>query len=278
MLRLLAQAELSESVQVDSAGTGRYEDYLIDEIIPFVDAYSVWKGPTHDIVAHQKHLFSTLSFAFPVPGEHGSANLGLPDLLFFAVFLGATARFGLRTGLTWICMTLSFGTTTLLGAFAGLTIFLGLPIARARRLAPSVVGALNAIAIGILVYLIVEIAGSATTPLLRALSGWHNGATGHGAPTSLPVAMLIAYVGGLLVGLVGLGALAARFTKAGASAGAEKPLALAGMIAIGIGAHNFAEGLAVGLARWVGLAVAAWLHAAGSPWRDNAPSWGRVTL
>ena len=56
-------------------------------IIPFVDAYSVWKGPTHDIVAHQRHLFTTLSFAFPVPGEHGSANLGMPDLLFFAVFL-----------------------------------------------------------------------------------------------------------------------------------------------------------------------------------------------
>ena len=30
-----------------------------------------------------------LSFAFPVPGEHAAANLGVPDLLFFALFLGA---------------------------------------------------------------------------------------------------------------------------------------------------------------------------------------------
>lgn len=188
---------------------------------------------------------------------------------------------------------LSFGTTTLLGAFAGLTIFLGLPIARARRLSPSVVGALNAIAIGILVYLIVEIAGNATTPLLRGLSGWHNGATGHGAPAPLPLAMLIAYVGGLLAGLVGLGALAARFAKAGAAAGTEKPLALAGMIAVGIGAHNFAEGLAIGASAAAGAtAIAAGLilgfalHnategfgiAAPLAGRGAVPSWAQLGL
>ena len=40
---------------------------------------------------------TTLSFAFPVPGEQNTAQLGLPDLLFFALFLAATARWGLRT-------------------------------------------------------------------------------------------------------------------------------------------------------------------------------------
>ncbi len=106
-------------------------------IIPFIDAYSVWKGPTHHIVEHQRHLFTALSFAFPVPGEHGSANLGLPDLLFFAVFLAATARFGLRTGLTWICMTLSFGATMALAVEFDVSGLPALPLLSLGFLAPN---------------------------------------------------------------------------------------------------------------------------------------------
>jgi hypothetical protein len=87
---------------------------LVAAIIPFVDGYSVWRGPTRHIVHEQRELFTTLSFAFPVPGEHGSANLGLPDLLFFAVFLAASDRFLLRPWLTWILMVASFGATTAL--------------------------------------------------------------------------------------------------------------------------------------------------------------------
>jgi hypothetical protein len=106
-------------------------------IIPFVDAYSVWRGPTHHIVEHQQHLFTTLSFAFPVPGEHGSANLGLPDLMFFAVFLAATARFGLRTNLTWICMTLSFGATMALAVEFDLSGLPALPLLSLGFLLPN---------------------------------------------------------------------------------------------------------------------------------------------
>ena len=106
-------------------------------IIPFVDAYSVWKGPTHHIVEHQQHLFTTLSFAFPVPGEHGSANLGLPDLLFFAVFLGATARFRLRPYLTWACLTLSFGATMALAVYFDVTGLPALPLLSLAFLLPN---------------------------------------------------------------------------------------------------------------------------------------------
>ena len=74
---------------------------LVAAIIPWVDAYSVWRGPTKEIVEHHEHVFTVLSFAFPVPGEHAAANLGVPDLLFFALFLAAAARFGLRVVLTW---------------------------------------------------------------------------------------------------------------------------------------------------------------------------------
>jgi hypothetical protein len=107
-------------------------------IIPFVDAYSVWRGPTHHIVEHEQHLFSTLSFAFPVPGEHGSANLGLPDLLFFAVFLASTARFGLRTYATWIGMTLSFGATMALAVYFDLSGLPALPLLSLGFLLPNV--------------------------------------------------------------------------------------------------------------------------------------------
>jgi hypothetical protein len=80
-------------------------------IVPWVDAISVWRGPTKHIVTHQRDLFTTFSFAFPVPGEENTAQLGLPDLMFFALFLGAADRWGLRTKLTWAAMALSFGAT-----------------------------------------------------------------------------------------------------------------------------------------------------------------------
>lgn len=183
-------------------------------MIPFVDAYSVWRGPTRHIISDRPEVFSALAFAFPLPGERqafvswrtplagepdgydvlrepggmrndelltdangdgevgwleaeleagrdytytvvaldgprtaraevvaraddvndgpepgeptgdrlaptsvevdsadSSAKLGIPDLLFFALFLAATDRFGLRRRTTWLLMTASFGTT-----------------------------------------------------------------------------------------------------------------------------------------------------------------------
>jgi hypothetical protein len=84
---------------------------IVAVIVPWVDAYSVWRGPTSDIVENHEHVFTTLSFAFPVPGENNSAQLGLPDLLFFALFLAAAARFGLRVRLTWLALVASFALT-----------------------------------------------------------------------------------------------------------------------------------------------------------------------
>jgi predicted phosphodiesterase len=84
---------------------------LVALLIVPVDIYSVFRGPTKVIVEQQPQVFDALSIAFPLPGEANSAQLGLPDVLFFALFLGATVRFGLRPGLTWVLMTLSFGAT-----------------------------------------------------------------------------------------------------------------------------------------------------------------------
>jgi hypothetical protein len=84
---------------------------LVAVIIPWVDAYSVWRGPTKQIVNHHEHVFDVLSFAFPVPGEHSAAQLGVPDLLFFALFLGAAHRFGLRVAWTWLALVGCLGLT-----------------------------------------------------------------------------------------------------------------------------------------------------------------------
>ena len=84
---------------------------LIAVLIVPVDIFSVARGPTKEIVENQPQVFNALSIAFPLPGEHNSAQLGLPDVLFFSLFLGAADRFGLRVWLTWILMALSFGAT-----------------------------------------------------------------------------------------------------------------------------------------------------------------------
>jgi ZIP family zinc transporter len=147
-----------------------------------------------------------------------------------------------------------------------------------RNISPSAIGALNAIAIGILVYLVVEIAGNATAPLVQAVRQFHAGSASGWHLSGF----VLAYIGGLFVGLVGLGALATRLTKR-AAAQAHDPYVLAAIIAIGIGAHNFAEGLAIGAsaasgatAIAVGLIVGFGLHNATEGFGIAAPLAGRV--
>ena len=110
---------------------------LVALIVPWVDAISVWRGPTKHIVTHQRQVFTTFSIAFPVPGEENTAQLGLPDILFFALFLAATVRFGLRTRLTFIAMTLSFGATLALAVGFDINGLPALPLLALGFLAPN---------------------------------------------------------------------------------------------------------------------------------------------
>ena len=87
---------------------------LIALIIPWVDALSVWRGPTDYVVSEQPSLFERVSIAFRLPGEEGSANIGPPDILFFALFLSAAQRFGLRVVWTWFTMVGFLSATLLL--------------------------------------------------------------------------------------------------------------------------------------------------------------------
>jgi hypothetical protein len=92
-------------------------------IIP-VDIYSVAQGPTKTILEKKPGVFDWLSVSFPVPGEENAAQLGLPDVLFFALFVGAADRFGLRPERTWLLCVLSFSAILPLAAWRDLS---GLP-------------------------------------------------------------------------------------------------------------------------------------------------------
>jgi hypothetical protein len=99
---------------------------IVAAIIPVVDSISVWRGPTRHIVEERPEVFGALSYAFPVPDE-GSFQLGLPDLLFFALFLGAAARWALRVPLTWLALVASFGVTMWLAIYVDPLDLGGLP-------------------------------------------------------------------------------------------------------------------------------------------------------
>ena len=86
-------------------------------IVPWVDAYSVFRGPTGNIVEHHSEIFTYFSFEFTLPHERDDPRLGIPDLLFFALFLAAARRFSLRTGWTWLGMVSALGATIALAAW-----------------------------------------------------------------------------------------------------------------------------------------------------------------
>lgn len=89
---------------------------LVAVLIVPVDLYSVAQGPTKEITENRPEVFDALSIFMRIPGTNSAGEplapqLGLPDVLFFALFLGACARFALRIGPTWCAMVLSFGAT-----------------------------------------------------------------------------------------------------------------------------------------------------------------------
>jgi ZIP family zinc transporter len=162
----------------------------------------------------------------------------------------------------------------LLGAIAGLTIFLGLPMALLPNVSRMKKGFLNALAMGILVFLITDVLSAAWQPTkLAAVAGY----TGKG-PVTYAVIDLLALFGGLGLGLLGLALYEQRYLRRIISTrkklaareenndrgkpnpvgpqdktqqqhGADiftSPRHLATMIAVGIGLHNFSEGLAIG--------------------------------
>lgn len=135
--------------------------------------------------------------------------------------------------------------TLILGAIAGFTIFLGLPFATMKRVSRGWIAFLNAIAIGVLFFLLFDILRQAGEPITDALGKWQQGLGG--AQFAWLVIVYVVGLGGGLLGLVYVSRIVlAKQRAAVAEGGMLSPMALATTIALGIGLHNFSEGLAIG--------------------------------
>ena len=108
---------------------------LIAVLVIPIDVVSVARGPTRTLIEDQPQVFDYLSIAFPIPGERSAAQLGLPDVLYYALFLGAADRFGLRVWQTWLACTLSFGATLAITVGGDVTGLPALPLLSAAFIA-----------------------------------------------------------------------------------------------------------------------------------------------
>jgi ZIP family zinc transporter len=197
----------------------------------------------------------------------------------------------------------------LLGFIAGVTILIGLPLGRVRAPRPSLRQFLNALAIGILLFLLWDVLVHAFEPVDIALGRLHDGDAGIGPVLGYGALFFLGLATGLLSlvyyeswlasrrqpGNFGPGTMApgeltaARPGIAGWSAARRLSL----LIAVGIGLHNFGEGLAIGgsaAAGEIGLAtvlvIGFALHngtegfgiVAPLAAEDDRPSWGFLLL
>ncbi|MGW4890775.1 ZIP family metal transporter [Kitasatospora sp. NPDC004240] len=175
----------------------------------------------------------------------------------------------------------------LLGAVAGFTVFLGLPVGRLRRPAPRLRAALNAVAIGILLFLFWDVLAEAWEPTDAALDEhhWATAATGG--------TVLVATLAVGLLGLVRYDRWTAHRRRPGPGSPGPRAADLALTIAVGIGLHNLAEGLAIGSSAAQGeislallLVIGFGLHNATEGFgivaplaaAGERPSWGRLAV
>jgi ZIP family zinc transporter len=201
---------------------------------------------------------------------------------------------------------LSFAETALLGALAGFTIYLGLPVARLQLVSARTRVALAMFSVGVLVFLLVDVLGHGFEIAEDAVAEFEAGEAGFGKAAGLSLLLL----GGFALGSAGLGILERRLRRqaplppvAGgatdvaavadsqqllgqASAARTRALRTGVIIAIAIGVHNLAEGLAIGVSAQSGeiglatvLVIGFALHNATEgfgivgPLGDVRPSW-----
>jgi ZIP family zinc transporter len=175
---------------------------------------------------------------------------------------------------------MSSAETVALGLLAGATIFLGLPIARLKNPPRILQGFLNAVATGILFFLLYDVLQQAIEPV--------NYAVNHGSRGTF-AEYVVVLIAGLTVGLLALVLFEMRFLRREPGAAPSGPT-LGYMIAAGIGMHNFSEGLAIGQSAAAGavqlavlLIIGFGLHNTTEGFGISAPlagsaSWGFIGL
>jgi zinc transporter, ZIP family len=179
---------------------------------------------------------------------------------------------------------MNFFQTVLLGAIAGLTIYLGLPVGRIKSLPDKLRTFLTMSSTGILLFLLFDIFAQLAEPIEQTLTAHLRGQF---------AILLGVFIFGLGLGLFSLIVFEQRFLRLRAGITQTlSPTRLALLIAAGIGLHNFSEGLAIGQSAGSGeiafasvLIVGFGLHNAtegfgivGPLVGKERPSWGFLAL
>ncbi|MGH2859328.1 MAG: ZIP family metal transporter [Solirubrobacteraceae bacterium] len=207
---------------------------------------------------------------------------------------------------------MGFGETVLLGAIAGFTIYLGLPVGRIDRVDNRLRVALAMFSVGILAFIFMDVSSHGEAIVASALQGYkaHHDSLAH------VIGLFLLLAVGFFVGTAGIsaaertirnrrppamapiagGSPEAALEPPGLVASAEveatrRALKTGMTIAVAIGLHNFAEGLAIGVSARAGaiglatvLVVGFALHNATEgfgivgPLGGVRPSWGWLAL
>ncbi len=166
---------------------------------------------------------------------------------------------------------MSFAQTVALGALAGFTIYLGLPIGRMRLMSTRQRVCLAMFSVGILAFIFVDVLSNGTQIVDGALDSvkHHHGSLGY------LIWLVVLMGGGFAAGITGPAALERRMRPLGArtppiaggsavsasesdavalelDAARRRALRTGLTIAAAIGLHNFAEGLAIGVSARAG--------------------------
>jgi zinc transporter, ZIP family len=169
---------------------------------------------------------------------------------------------------------MSFAETVLLGAIAGFTIYLGLPLGRVKRVDDRLRVGLAMFSVGILAFIFMDVTKHGEQILETGVAHYKAHTTGFGHVLGLFALLAV----GFTVGTAGISAVERRLrarrgrpapvaggeasavldpsqvarAQEGADDARQRALQTGMVIAVAIGLHNFAEGLAIGVSAKAG--------------------------